>query len=247
MKGKFLPIYLLLATLWLLGYGQLSAQYYHRLEADFTIKENINDSTSSLVIGKAFYDTYNQKLVYDLSFPAKEVWVFQDSLLYKESADTSSMRWSDPSAVIWSIYHLSLTNQLANFGLSDSLFEISNVEKEEDMVITTYSPLTPFDKFMGPIMLAKKGKLLDGIVFVDPQGRLVSKQFYRKYNTMGGLPFPGKMIQITYPEGTARYRITEFENVQFNQADHENWYNYPMPDPLDWSRENGPIAGAKPK
>ncbi|MEO0641476.1 MAG: hypothetical protein AAFY70_17205, partial [Bacteroidota bacterium] len=83
--------------------------------------------------------------------------------------------------------------------------------------------------FSGDICISKERKVVTGVIITDKEEKILGKQFFRKYDMTLPLPFPQELIQITYRKGKAYYRITTFENIQYNVRDDEEWYAYPMP------------------
>ena len=69
----------------------LIGQHFFRIEGDITIKDK-SESEAQLTIGKFYYDKNIGKLVYDLTFPEKQVLVSKDTVLYHIIADTLKNR-----------------------------------------------------------------------------------------------------------------------------------------------------------
>ncbi|MEL6697935.1 MAG: hypothetical protein AAFP89_16955 [Bacteroidota bacterium] len=220
---------LMLIGICLCTLSSVYGQFYQRVEADFTIKEQLTDSLSNLTFGRAYYDLGQGKLIYRVKFPEREIWGFQDSIFYRKTADTTLVSASDAQAVRTSIFHLVLSGDLDNFGLPDTIFQKADVTREEGQIITTFQPIPPYDKVLGAIYISKERKVVTGVIITDKEEKILGKQFFRKYDMTLPLPFPQELIQITYRKGKAYYRITTFENIQYNVRDDEEWYAYPMP------------------
>ena len=82
-----------------------SAQGLIRIRADYTIKEKFNNE-SSLSKGTAYYDKILKKLVYNASFPEKEVWVLSDTVLFKFVDQKFIEKKTAPIIPEFSIYHI---------------------------------------------------------------------------------------------------------------------------------------------
>ncbi|MEL6133434.1 MAG: hypothetical protein AAFR59_08740 [Bacteroidota bacterium] len=207
-------------------------QFYQRVEADFTIKEQLSDSLSNLTFGRVYYDLGQQKLMYQVKFPKREIWGFRDSLFYRKTEDSVFLNKSSPEAIQTSIFHLVLAGDLENFGLPDTVFQKIDVRKEDGKIITTFHPVAPFDKVFGPVYISKEQKVVTGVILTDNEGEVIGKQFFRKYNMSLPLPFPREIIQVTYKQEKPYYRITTFEDIKYNVRDDEEWYVYPLPHTL---------------
>ncbi|MFK7924057.1 MAG: hypothetical protein AB8H47_19020 [Bacteroidia bacterium] len=211
-----------------LSYGQ----HFYRVEADFTIKEKINDSLSQLTIGRVYFDQNQEKLLYDVNFPASEIWSFQDTSFYKvlQKNDSVIRQSISPLVIKSSVFNMILSDQLNNYGLSDTLYMKISTVNQGGMIITTLEPRDLYKKYLGTVLISRQGKLLQGVIIMNPEGEIVSKQFFRDYDLSGGIPFPKEIIQLGFQNGKQlSVRITTFENIQFNANDTRQRYHYQLP------------------
>lgn len=202
-------------------------QYYFRMSAEFSIKEKFIDGTSSLSVGKMYYDANFKKLVFDLSFPKKQMLVFVDSsmLIIENNKIIDTQKFS--AFQEFSIYHLALTGKLIDFGMKNSMYSIQNVEKEGDMVITTWLPEERLKKVLGEIVMSMKDKTLYGIAFYNAEGVLAGKQILRNYQKVGAFSFPGEVIQMSYlKDGSEAIKLYNYSNVTVNETGKDHIYNY---------------------
>ncbi len=205
-------------------------QQFYRIKADFSIKAKLADGSSQLSMGTVYYDKNEKKLVYKIKFPEPEIWISQDTILYKISSDKVIDRQSIPAMTEFSVFHLSLNRRLPDYGLRNSYYSISNVEKDDNMVITTWIPDKTLNKTLGEILISNKEKQLFGIIFYGPEGNIKLKQFFEDYNNYDGMNFPGRIVQITYSEGKENYQITTFTKVIINDIKENDIYNYTIPE-----------------
>ena len=136
----------------------LFSQNFYRIKADFTIKQKNADGSSSLTVGKVYYDKNYKEIIYDISFPEKEIWVTKDTLLYKFADKKLLNKKKVPAIAEFSIFHLSLNGTLNNFGLESSPYTIGTVEKEKGMVLTTWIPPANMEKNLGKVVISQKEK-----------------------------------------------------------------------------------------
>ncbi|MFC2097968.1 hypothetical protein ACFLSI_06510 [Bacteroidota bacterium] len=224
MKIRFIIIIFLLLPK--ISFGQ---QFY-RIKAEFTIKAKLTDGTSQLTMGTVYYDKNAKKLIYKIKFPEPEIWVTKDTILYKIVNDTIKERMKIPAMNEFSIFHLSLNGRLPDYGLQNSYYTISDVEKDEELVITTWLPSQGLRKQFGKILISNLDKRLYGIIFYDPEDVMLSKQFFEEYNNYQGMEFPNKIVQISYVEGQENYQITTFRTILINDIKENDIYNYSLPD-----------------
>src|SRR5687768_11112644 len=121
--------------------GPVLGQQFFRLKADFSIKENLPDGTAVLTMGTVYFDKNARKIVYDISFPKKVVHVLADTMAYEIENGKLVSETKAQNLYQFSIYNLALSSNLHNYGLSNNgIFKLSNVEKEDSLVISTWSP-----------------------------------------------------------------------------------------------------------
>lgn len=207
------------------SYYYIYPQNFFRIKADFSIKETLPGEKSRLIMGKVFYDKNHKKLIYDINFPEKETIVITDSFMIIFSGQKRE-KIKMPSSNDFSIFHLCLNSNLAGFGLKNSPYIIEKVEKDSDMVITTYLPPSKFSNTFGKVMLSQKQKKLFGIVIFNVNNEVAGKQFFKNYANYSGMEFPGEIVQIIYNNKEEFYKVTSFKNLAINEMRDENIYNY---------------------
>lgn len=202
----------------------------HRMSAGFSIKEKKASGEVSLIVGNIYYDKGIKKLVYDITFPVAEVWVFQDSFMYKITKDSLQRQPASPMMIEMSVFNLALNGNLDTYGLDTTAMKVIATTVEADgTVVSTCQPRNRrFRAMMSRIELAKRDKLLTGIALYGADEALLMKQVFRKYDMSGILPFPQDILQITYlPEKKEEYKVTTFRNIQYDDPQNEAKYNYP--------------------
>ena len=133
-----------------------------------------------------------------------------------------------PSLVDFSIFHLALSSNLPNYGLSRTQYTIEEVIKEAEMVITTWLPPKGLSDELGKIMMSVMDKKLQGVVFFDPEGNVSRKQLFESYITKDGLVFPGKIIEISYTEEGENYQVMNFKNLVIDELESSDMYSYKL-------------------
>jgi hypothetical protein len=215
----------LLVVIFLFCVLAVNAQQFFRIKTDFSIKQKNADNTTSLTLGTAYYDKLNKKLIYKITFPEKETWVFKDTVMYVFKNDKFFTKKKSILLPEFTIFHLALNNKLADFGLKDSPFQISKIEKDKGMVITTYTPNSKVAASMGKVLLSTIEKKLNGVIFYTPKNEIASKIFYKKYSDFSGLSFPTTVTQFTYSKGE-NIQQTTYKNIVVDQMGDDNIYNY---------------------
>jgi hypothetical protein len=201
------------------------SQQYYRIKADYSVKEKRASGEAALTIGKVYFDKNAGQVVYLNTFPEKNTVLAKDSLMFllKDGKQVGKSRNLIPSK--FTVFSLALNNELKDFGLTNTIYKLTEVTKEEDMVIKTWTPQGPTAKQFGKIMLSIKKNQLFGVVIFDNKDKLVAKQFFNEYKVMNGLPFPSEIVQISYVDGKENYQVTSFRNVIVNDFKEEHIYN----------------------
>ena len=217
--------------IFLLGFSfyQVHGQKFYRIKGEYSIKAKSADGKAQLTIGKFYYDKNIKKLVYQNSFPQKETWVSLDTSVYQIVNEKVVSRFKSPPIGIFSIFHLVLTNQINNYGLKNSPFTIQKVEKQGDMVITTWLPPKSLATLFGKVLISNKNNRLFGMIFIDSKGKILRKQFFDKYQSFRGLEFPMEIVDITYKDDKENYQVTTYKNIEIDEVTEEYLYNFAVP------------------
>jgi hypothetical protein len=224
---KYVKVICLL--LCLLGYSRGYGQQFYRITGKLFIKDAGHDQNKSIVAGKFYYDLNHKKLIYDFTFPRKEKIVCIDTLNYKFVEGVYTGREFAITVPESSLFHLALLGSMADFGLKDSFYSISDVSKEGDLIISTWVPPLEAANGFGKVVVSQKNKRLHGVAIFDYKGKLLNKQIVKGYHKVQGLDFPSEILYIYYVDGKESYRAISFRDVLVNDYGEENMYNYPLP------------------
>ncbi|QNR22660.1 hypothetical protein [Croceimicrobium hydrocarbonivorans] len=228
----FIPIALkrILTGLLLLFLCQAAmAQDFYRISGNFSIKSK-DDSIYSLTRGSFYYDLNYKKVVYELTFPEKEIWVLSDSMIFRMRGDTLFEKTEGASIVEFSIFHLILNNKLHDYGLKESIYNLKEVEKKKDMIIYTWAPPMVMSSMLGKVLLSQQDKRLYGLIFLNKDEEVLRKQFFRSYTNISGLEFPSEIVDLVYVEGLEIVQKTNYKNIKVNESGNNAMYNYPIPE-----------------
>lgn len=219
---NFLPgivLFILIST-------TVSGQSFYRIESDISIKTKTVGGQGNLTLGKVYYDRTIRKMVYNISFPEKEIWVVKDSLSLVYRNDTLFQRSIINPFIETTVFHKCLEGKLNDFGLKGSAYQIENVEKDGNMVITTWKPPAEVASKLGQIVTSTVNNSLYGVVIKTPLDEILSKQVYKNYSVVSGLKVPSEIIQIMYKDGSEIYQVITLKNIVINNIKNENLYNY---------------------
>lgn len=201
-------------------------QQYNRIHADFSVKVKDASGGQSLTMGQVFYDRNNKQLIYYVTFPEKVTWVTSDTLVYQIKDDKLISKTATFSMAEFTVFHLALNSHLQDFGLKNTTYTADDVKREGDLVITTWAPPEKARKKLGNILVSVKNKKLFGVIFQDPQGVIIRKQFFENYLLINGLAFPGKIIEINISNGIESYQVTSYKNVLVDEMENDSKYFY---------------------
>lgn len=203
-----------------------------RFKADFSIKEKKSDGKSQLTMGKVYYNERNNKMVYQIKFPEKAIWVVDDKNLYLIIDAHLVKKEKNNNLLGNSILTLFLTNNLTDFGLSDSPYKISKTEKKDSTDVITWIPKkNNTNELYGKIILSSlQNKLLELLTY-NSKNELESKSIFNNYSIINGHYFPNEIINITYQDnkGAEDYQLTSYSHVSVNSIGEDDIYNYEIP------------------
>jgi hypothetical protein len=211
-----------------LSASQVKAQDIYRIKGRVSIK-TISDSTSNLTIGNFYYDKTKQNIVYQITFPSPEIWVFADTTVYRFANDSLVSRDTSISLNDFSIFHMVLNHQLENYGLKNSVYHLADVELSKGLVISTWSPPAEADHILGDVVLSTKDKRLYGIVFLNAEKELMRRQMFKEYTNLLGVAFPSKIHDVFFTEGFTMEQITTYSNISVNEKDNSKFYDFTLP------------------
>lgn len=220
-KGLLFLIFLFVG---LLGYSQ----YAYRLRADIFTKTRLPDSTFQVSKGKLFYDQNNKKIIFDFTFPQKEVLVLFDTIMYTFRADTLYAKSRNLLIPDQSLFQYMLAGKLANYGLDQTNFQMKGFEKKNDMVITTWIPPDFLKKMISKVLVATKNKLLYSVTMIDAKGKVISRQILKNYKLINGIDIPSEILIATYLEKGSIYQIINMDNVILNEPENNDKYDHDL-------------------
>jgi hypothetical protein len=224
----FLSLACLILLLSLPSFGQ--KDIYYRIRADFSIKEKSTEGKSSLTMGQVYFDKLKHKLLYNILFPEKEVWLFKDTIMYKIKAGSVDKKPLLPGFIDFSIFNLALNNNLKDYGLKKTMFSLSGVVKEDNMVISTWVPKKEYSKVLGEVKISIMNNRLNGVIFYGPEKNIIGKQLFSNYITIKGFEFPTEILHLAYlTNGQEIHQLTTFKNIKINDWDEASFYDYPVP------------------
>lgn len=199
------------------------SQGFFRIKSDFQIKTKTPDGKFQLTNGKVYYDKGVKQIVFEIFFPERETWIQKDTLLYKIVNSRVESKQSVPNIIEFTIYHLALSGNLADYGLRNTNFNLKNVEKTGSGIITTWEPPKDMKELFGDVLMLNSGQELSGIVFKNTDGDVVSRQFFRNYQRVRGLSFPQEIIKENYINGVIQYEITIYSNIIVNDYSEDKY------------------------
>lgn len=226
LMKRYIGIFLVCMSV-LFAAGGAKGQYYHRIECDISIKSKVENGEGMLVLGRVFYDKNQAKMVYNIRFPEREVWIVQDTTIHfikdgKYESATGIDQYNQST-----IFHKILEGQLQNYGLSGTIYQIEGVSREDNMVITTWVPRIE-NKVLGNILTSTVDGLLFGVVFKNASNDIVGRQLFRNYINVKGLSIPTEIVQVYFRPDREEYQVHTLSNIIINNPGNENMYNYPV-------------------
>ncbi|MDP3642035.1 MAG: hypothetical protein Q8S54_02465 [Bacteroidota bacterium] len=197
-----------------------------RIKADITIKIKNQDSTFQYTKGTVSYDRNFKKVIYDISFPQKETYISEDTLVYKYQNRKLISTQGSPLKPEFSIFQFILNNDISDFGLKNSSYTATNIEKSNDLIITKWTAPAVPDFPLGDILVSSKNKRLQSVIIHNKKREIISRQIFKKYTFINGIEIPTEILSVSYFGGKKSYQIIQFDKVQINESGHDSDYDY---------------------
>lgn len=150
-----------------------------------------------------------------MKFPENETWVFVDSVQWTIRNDTLISVKPSMLKPKLSILHLSLNQQLGGFGLEQSGYTMTSVKTDQGLVISNWSPPAAARKKWG-YCLGQSRKKLKSVIFYHPNGKILRKQFFRKYLKISNVSIPTEVIDEIFDQDKKLFQSTEYKNIVIN-------------------------------
>lgn len=221
---KKLALLQILLLAFLLG----NAQQAYRLKADILTKTRLPDSTFQISKGVIHYDQNIKKIIFDFTFPEVEKVVLYDTIMAR--FQNGILKETSKSFLIpeQSFFHFMLSGNISNYGFDEANFEAKGIEKNKDMVITTYLPPENVKPYLSKILVATKNKQLYSITMFDPEGEVINRQILKNYHLIGGMDIPYEILVATYIDDKVMYQVITLDEVVLNEENNDNNYNYEL-------------------
>ena len=204
---------------------QVMGQQAHRIKADYTVKsKTVGRDEAGLITGTVFYDLRIGRLIFDVTFPQKEIWVFIDSVQWIIRNDTLVQIKPSTIQPKLSVLHLSLNQQLNGFGLEQSGYSMTGVKTEDGLLISNWSAPLAARRKMGQIALASRERQLNSVIFYHPDGRILRKQHFRKYQKFLGISIPTEVVDEIFEKDKKIFQATEYKNIVINEQASDFYY-----------------------
>ncbi len=192
-------------------------QKYNRLQADFSILEkNTLKDSSYIVIGKIDYDLFTDISKYQITFPQKTTWIFQDStittydsLMVIQRIDTIGAKFNE-----FTIFRNILMDKMNDFGLVEAGFSIDQIEKVEESTIYQWKPPDGQFEFINYIVTEQQDEKLKGLIIVDQDDKSINKTYYEDYINIQELSIPQQIKLHFIADQEEIFKVINFRDVQ---------------------------------
>ncbi len=221
MVRKILLLFFLL-LLFVAGNSQRS----YRFKCEITLKAKSKSGEFQYTKGVVHYDLRNKKLLFNITFPQKEFYVSEDTLIYKYQDNKLLSVQNNPIKPEFSIFQFILNNDLSDFGLKNSSFSISNIEKSNGLIITKWAPPAIANFPIGNILISTKDKRLQSVLIYNKKGELLSRQIYKDYSMINGVGIPSEILSVSYFGNSKSYQIMKITNPLVNEQGNDSDYDF---------------------
>ena len=209
-----------------------TGQVYFRIEASYSVKEQALDGFMALQMGKVYFDKKVQHITYKNFFPKKETIVVSDTLMVSVIPSGQKSAIKSYGLVSFSVFNILLQGDLANYGLRKLPYAMTNVIKEDSLVISTWQSTENIEQGLDKIMIAQHDKKLFSFVGFNKKGEMVTQQFYEDYRKIDGLFVPTKIISFYFIDGKKTTKWLTLKDIKLNNTGNNAEYSLTISDVL---------------
>ena len=201
-----------------------SGQQYRRIEASYSIKEQLTNGDQNLQIGKVYYDLKNGHIFYNVTFPKQFTIIVSDTLMISVYKSGEKEAVAGQGMVYFSVFHLLLQGDLPYFGLQKMPYHMTDTWNEDSLVVSNWVVSEDIESSLPKIMIAQHNKRLFSFVGYDNNDKIVLKQFFENYTIVDGLAIPTEIISFYYfDEGEAINWLKLSDIILNDYSDNENY------------------------
>ena len=215
-----------LLTFLLLLFFKGNTQHSYRFTSEITLKAKSKTGEFQYTKGVVHYNLKNKKLLFNITFPQKEFYLSVDTLIYKFQNNKLLSVQNNPIKPEFSIFQFILNNDLSDFGLKNSSFSISNIEKNNGLIITKWSPPAIVNFPIGNILISTKDKRLQSVLIYNKKGILLSRQIYKDYNMVNGVGIPSEILSVSYLGNVKSYQVMKISHALINEQGNDADYDF---------------------
>lgn len=198
--------------------------------ADFQLKESVLGK-ASLYKGKLSYELKSNTLLYKITFPKEELWIFRNDSFFcvnKKEVLVVAQKMQDEGPL--RLFRLMVMNKLNDFGISEWPYRFLKYSTSGGNLIRIYAPKLPAKKWpLGEIHLGYKDKLLSAVVMFDSEHRkILLKTFFSDYKRFSDLWIPTSIIQeasSNFGKQFRNYRLSKISFARLLTTDWERLWN----------------------
>lgn len=177
-------------------------------------EKNAATNQASLIIGDIVYTKSEKTAVYNLKFPKKEKWVFQDTMLLKYRNDSlieeKIMRFFSQE----NIFNNLLDNQSTDYGLSDINFTIAEVDESgDDAVSVTWVPPVQLEDKVKSVITTVEDNVLMAVKIYNPEGNLALESYNEDHQVISNISVPMKISSRSSSQYGDIFKVITFRNV----------------------------------
>jgi hypothetical protein len=210
----------------------LKGQLYKRIEATYSIKEQLFDGSQNLQVGRVYFDAFNKQICYKISFPSKETIIVSDTIMVSINEAGIKNVVIGKGMISFSIFNLLLQGDLPYFGLQKMSFKITDIHNEDTLVVSTWESIEDTRILIDKVMLAQHNKRLFSFIGFDNNQKVVTKQFYEYYVNIDGLDIPTRVVSFFYDNDKKSIEWLNLKDIRLNNLEDNENYSFSVLDYL---------------
>ncbi len=129
-----------------------------------------------------------------------------------------------------SMLYFFLSNKLADLGLKDMGFKITDTRFEDNLVVTTWFPPAEVLDQYSKVELVHENYRPIYAAYFDSKGKILKKIFYYEYSSFPQFTLPSKVVEYNYmPKGDSIINKITYSDIKTGDQAKSSYFNFKIP------------------
>lgn len=218
----------LFATIIFFGFVSDSRRIMAHMES-----EKLISGKKIVIRGDVFYSQNDGKMVVHYTYPQDYFFVSNamgEVKLYLPEANQVMIQRNPVLSSQNDVLYYFLSNKIADLGLKDAGFELSDTKVENNDVITTWNPPPPANKGVSKVEMVHQNFMPIYTAYFDLDEKITKKIYYSKYFQTSEAMIPRLITEIEYiPTGDSIISRKQYTDIKTGFSAQSQYFDFSVP------------------